>query len=153
VIGDGEAVAGAGDLRVPAVGGQRRVQAGQRAFAGYVAGSGYPRCDDRAQPFPQLGSASRSAVEYVAAEPVPWWPQAAVIVILRDAKSVASVAIEPSAPEVFIDSAPAEFETDATALITWTTRRSERPVTCLLRYSNDAGRTSRAIAADLKETR
>jgi len=101
-----------------------------------------------------LSPHQQQADEYVEFfEPLPWWPQAAAIVVLRGAEPVASIAIEATAPEVVIDPVPSELGKDATATMTWTTRHPERPVICLLRYSNDAGRTWRALAANLTETR
>lgn len=105
----------------------------------------------RCHPLAPHHQQSDEAIEFF--EPVPWWPQAATIVILRGREPVATAPIEPTAPDLVIDAVPSELGTRATAEISWTVHHAERPVTCLLRYSNDAGQTWRSLAANLKETR
>lgn len=107
-------------------------------------------------PCRQLDPHQDPAGEYVDFfEVLPWRPEASSIAFLRGGDEVATVAIEDAAPELTVAELPPELLRGAASDITWTARhpQKQKQVTFMLRYSNDGGRTWRAIATHLTSTR
>jgi hypothetical protein len=86
-------------------------------------------------------------------EVMPWAREAASVAFLRDGREMGAIALEPEPPSVAAPTMGEGYAADTRMTLDWSAEADDRLATYLVRYSNDAGRSWRAIASRLTEPR